>query len=95
MLVGVGERGALGRPSHSQVREFTLTAGQPTNDLSQRFGLSQLAKQHRDQLRPASESLGVFLGLMPDGLFEFSARQQTQHLRKDAAYSMQGGFPLG
>jgi hypothetical protein len=78
------------------VFQLALRTGQTAHDLPQRFGLSQLAKQHGDQLRPATESLGVLLGpMLPDRLLELDSGQEAQYLRKNAAYSIHGGNPLG
>ena len=38
------------------------TAGQPVADLAQRIGAAELAKQHRDELRPAGKPFGGALG---------------------------------
>jgi hypothetical protein len=40
------------------------TAGQPVADLAQRVGAAELAKQHRDELRPTGEPLSGVLGSM-------------------------------
>jgi len=78
MFVGVREGGALGRLPHPQMRQFSFTTGQPAHDLSQRLGLSQLAEQHRDQLRPASEALRMLLSLMLlNCLLELGSRQEA------------------
>jgi hypothetical protein len=42
---------------------FTKTTGQTAAYLSQRMGLTQLAKQHGDKLIPATETLGTALRL--------------------------------
>jgi hypothetical protein len=56
----------------------------------------QLAKQHGDELAAAAETAGVALGLvLPDGSLELQPRQQLQHLRRNARYSLHGGSLLG
>src|ERR1035437_5260745 len=48
---------------------------------------SQLAKQHGHELAPTGETPRVPLGLvLLDRLLELPAREQLQHLRKNAAY---------
>jgi len=56
----------------------------------------QLAKQHGDEPAAAAETAGVAPGLvLPDGSLELQRRQQLQHLRRNARYSLHGGSLLG
>jgi len=57
--------------------------------------MSQLAKQYRDELAPATETAGVARGLvLPDGSLELQPRHELQDLRKNARYSLHGGSLL-
>ena len=40
----------------SEVNQFAQTTGKPVADFAQRVDVGQLAEQHRDQLRPATEA---------------------------------------
>ena len=46
------------------MHQAAQTAGQPVADLAQGVGTPQLAKQHRDELRPAGKPLGGALSAM-------------------------------
>jgi hypothetical protein len=73
-----------------------LQAANPPVISLERQSMPQLAKQHRDELAPAAETAGVALGLvLPDGSLELQPRQQLQHLRRNARYSLHGGSLLG
>ncbi|MDX2151851.1 MAG: hypothetical protein SFV54_14020 [Bryobacteraceae bacterium] len=64
---------------------------QAFGDFTQRLCLCELAEQHRDQLSPTAEAARVLLGMMfLDGCLEAVARDQSQNLAEDAAYSFQG-----
>src|SRR5437867_4587454 len=87
MLIGVGQRGLLGRHRYSQMFQLPLTARQTAANLAQRMRAAQLAKQHGHKLAPTGETPCVSLGLvLLDRLFEIPARKKLQYLRKDAAY---------
>ena len=61
-------------------------------DLPQRFGLTQLAKQHGHKLAPTTETPRVALGFVfLHGFLEFHSWEQLEQLGKNAAYSIQGG----
>src|SRR6516225_5422007 len=54
-----------------------------------------MAEQHGQELSPTRETSGMTLGLMfPNGLLKLQPRKQLEYLRKNAAYSTQGGFLL-
>ena len=63
MFIGIGQRRSLRSRMEPQMLRFTKTTGQAAADLSQRMGLSQLAKKHGHKLVPATESLGASFGL--------------------------------
>jgi hypothetical protein len=63
------------------VDQFAQATGQSIADIAQRIGVSQLAEQHRDQLRPATEALGRALRVV--FLYErceFKYREMLQQL---------------
>jgi hypothetical protein len=64
MLVGIAQSGSFRRLVNAQMAQFSLTGGQTTRDLAQTLRMPQLAKQHRDHLRPTGESARMPLGLM-------------------------------
>jgi hypothetical protein len=47
------------------VHELAQTTRESIADLSQRVGTRQLAEEHRNALRPATESLGPTFGIVP------------------------------
>src|SRR6202008_3598930 len=72
--------------------QLSLTRRQPLTDLPQGMGVSQLAKQHRNELAPTGEAARVPFAFMLFGeAFELRSREQLQKLAKNAAYSIQGG----
>jgi hypothetical protein len=64
MLVGISQRGFIRRHADSEVNQFAQTTGKPVADLAQRVRVRQLAEQHCNQLRPATEALGRSLRTM-------------------------------
>src|ERR1035441_6461233 len=87
MLIGVGQRGSLGRHRHPQMLQLSLATRQTAANLAQRMRASQLAKQHGHELAPTGETPRVPLGfVLLDGLLEVPTREQLQHLRENAAY---------
>src|SRR5215831_11789047 len=92
VLVGIGQRGALGRFVHSQMPQFPFAGGQTPRDFAQALRMSELAEQHGDQLGPAAEAAGMPFGFMlPDFGLERQARDELQDLAENAAYSIHGG----
>jgi hypothetical protein len=64
-------------------------------NFSQRFGLTHLAKKHRYELSPTTESPRMPLGLVFVDLFlQLHSGKQLQPLRENAAYSIHGGILL-
>src|ERR1700741_957870 len=93
VLIGIGERGFVGRPSNAEMLQFSFATRQPAANLAQRTSLPQLAKQHGHELAPAGKSAGMALCTgLSNCLFKFQARKELQQLRKNAAYSVQGGI---
>ena len=85
MFVGVSQRGLIRRSVDSEVNQLAQTTGQPVADLAQRVRVSQLAEQHRHQLRPATEALGGPFGpVFPHQRRELQAREVLQQLIKQA-----------
>ena len=62
MLVGISQGGLIRRYVDSEMNQLAQTTGQPVADLAQRVRVSQLAEQHCDQLRPATEAFGGTFG---------------------------------
>ena len=82
--VGIGQRRTPGRTPNAHVDELADAAGQTVTDLAQGIGVSQVAEQHRHELRPASEALGAFLGVvLPHQLLELPPRYLLQKLTEE------------
>ena len=64
VLVGVGERGALGCVVQAEMAQFAFRGGKALDDLAQRLGIAELAEQHRDELSPGGEAARMPLGLV-------------------------------
>jgi hypothetical protein len=64
MLIGITQSGPFRRLVDAQMAQLSLPCGQSTGDLAQTLRVPQLAKQHRDHLRPAGEAARMPLGLM-------------------------------
>jgi hypothetical protein len=61
--------------------KFSLAGGQASANFAQRLGMSQLAKEHGDELTPTTEPSGVpFSAVLADGRFELQAGNQLQNL---------------
>jgi len=87
ILIGISQRGLLGRHRHSQVLQLPFATRQATANLAQRMRAAQLAKQHSHELAPTRETSSVPLGfVLLDRLLEIPPRKQLQHLRENAAY---------
>jgi hypothetical protein len=72
--------------------EFALAGRQSASDLAQRLRVSQLAKQHRHELRPAAEAPGMALRLvLSDGSLNLEPQEQLLQLGENAGYSFHGG----
>ena len=77
MLRYVGEWRELARDSKPSAPRLALAGRQTAADLVQRLGAAELAKQHGDELSPASEAPGVALPVMlADSLFKLRTRKQ-------------------
>jgi len=83
--VGVGQVG-LGRFTiDAQVNQLAEAASEAVANLAQGVGLGQLAEQHRRQLRPAGEALGVaFPTVLPDEAGELVTGNLLQKLTEQA-----------
>ena len=61
-------------------------------DLAQALRVSELAKQHHNELLPIAETAGMALGLMlSDQGLELETREELQKLAENAGYSIHGG----
>jgi hypothetical protein len=78
MLVGAGKGGLVRRRAGSQVHKIARAAGKPIADIAQRIRVCELAEQHCDQLRPATEALGRSFGTV---LFTSPANSRTGKCR--------------
>jgi hypothetical protein len=55
--------------------KFSFAGGQASAYFAQRLGMSQLAKEHGDELPPTTETTGMSLGVvLAHGRFKFKAR---------------------
>ena len=91
--VGIGQGGARRSVAQAQMAQFALAGRQSPADFAQGVRLPQLAKQHGDELPPASEATPVPLGpVLLHELLEFQARKKLEKLRENAAYSVHGGI---
>ena len=96
VLIGVAEGRSPGRFLDAQVAQFAFARRQASGDLSQALGVTQLAKQHGDELGSTAEAPRVALGLvLSNGVIKQGAWNQRQDLAENAAYSIQGGAPSG
>jgi hypothetical protein len=59
MIVCIGEGGSSGRLLYPQVNEFSVTAAEAIDDLSERIRSGQMTEKHGDKLRLRAESFGV------------------------------------
>ena len=64
VLICVAQCGAFRRLGDAQVAKFSFTRRQTASDLAQALGVSNLAKQHGDHLRPTGKAARMPLGLM-------------------------------
>jgi hypothetical protein len=61
--------------------KFSLAGGQAAANFAQRLGVSQLAKEHGDELPPTTEtSRMTFSAVLADSRFELQAGNQLQNL---------------
>jgi hypothetical protein len=83
MFIGVREGGFIRRHADSEMHQLAEAAGESVADLAQRVRMSQLAKQHRDQLRSATEAFGrPFCFMFFHQSRELEARKILQQLIK-------------
>ncbi len=69
-------------------RGCTHATGQAVANLAQRVGASQMAKEHRDALRPTGEPLRGFLGaVFSHEPLKFRARKVIKQLTKQTGVS--------
>src|ERR1700752_188999 len=92
VLVGIGQRGTLGRVRQAQMAQRAFAGGQPAADFAQRLRAGQMAEQHGHELAPTRKPTSVPFGaVLSDGLLKLGARKQLQHLAENAGYSCHGG----
>jgi hypothetical protein len=58
VLIGIGQRGTLGGIINPKVFQLAEAGGKTAAYLTQRLGLTELAKEHGNKLVPAGEALG-------------------------------------
>ena len=81
MLVSVGQGGAARRFGDPHMHQAAQAAAEAVADFAQRIGASELAEQHRNELRPAGEAFGVTLsGVLLDECGELGARKVLEQL---------------
>src|SRR5271156_1412435 len=94
--VGVGQRRTLRALLHPQVPQLALAGRQTAANLPQRLRFTQLTEQHRYHLAPTAKTSRVTLSLvLLHRQFKLAAGKYLQKLRKNTAYSVQGGSPPG
>jgi hypothetical protein len=72
--------------------QLAFAGRQAATDFAQGLGLSELAKQHGDELPPTGETPRMALCSMPTHQrLKLQARKQLEQLGKNAAYSIHGG----
>ena len=81
MLVGIGKGGFIGRFANAEMNQFSEATAEAIADLAEGIGMSELAEQHRDQLRPAAEAFGAPFGrVLFDQRREFRAGKMLEEL---------------
>jgi len=76
MLIGISQSGPTGS-GDAQVFQFAFTASQPSGNLPERMGSTQLTEEHGDKLAPASEPSDMALSFcFHNGLLELDSRKQ-------------------
>ena len=94
MFVRIRQRRALRRRAHAELLQLPFAAGQASANLAQRLGFAQVAKQHRDELRPTVEPACVpFCSRGDDGALKIGPRKELEQLIEDAAESHDRGWP--
>jgi len=89
MGVGVGQIGLAGAAPNAQMRQLAQTTRQAVADLTQRVGVGQLTREHRGELCPAREALGItFAVVLAHQLGELRA----QHLLKELTEETGGPY---
>jgi hypothetical protein len=95
VFIGIAQSRALRRFLNAQMTQLPFTGGQPAGDFAQTLRMPQLAKQHRDQLRPTCKTSGMPLrAMLLYRAFKLVPGNQLQHLTKNTAYSIQGGISV-
>lgn len=69
VLIGVGESGALGAFGNPEMLELAKATGQSSANFPERVRMSEVAEEHGDKLRPATEPFCLVLGTMVDDQF--------------------------
>ena len=79
VLIGISERGLVGRLRNAEMLQLAFTTREAAANLTQRTGLPQLAKQHRNELAPAGKSASMTLGAgLSNSLFKFQTGKELQ-----------------
>jgi hypothetical protein len=69
MLIGIGERGAVGAFANPEMFELAKATGQSSANFSERVRMREVAEEHGDKLRPATEPFCLVLGAMVNDQF--------------------------
>jgi hypothetical protein len=69
--------------------QFAFATGEPIDDLTDRFGLCQLAKHHGHELTPAAETLGMALRIKTA---HCTLKSMSVHQRKQLAEEARMGY---
>src|SRR5438105_3676593 len=95
MLIGVGQRGPVGRRRNAQMFQLAFAGCKTVTDFTQRLSLRKLAVQHGHELSPTGKATRVPLGLvLAHGLLEHTPWKQLEKLGENGTYSIQGGSLL-
>jgi hypothetical protein len=93
VLVGIRQRRAARGFGDPQMHQAAQTAGQPVADLMQGVSAAELTKQHRDELRPASKTLGGALATMLlDQSGKLGSQKMLEQLIEQAGFCLSGCF---
>jgi hypothetical protein len=72
MFIRAGESGASRSREQNQVMEFPLAGGQASANFAQRLRMSQLTKEHGNELTPTTETSGMPISdVLAHGRFKF------------------------
>src|SRR5204862_7466302 len=87
VFVGIREGGFIGGLADAEMNQLAQTTAQAVANLAQRISVSELAEQHRDQLRPAAKTFGApFCIVFFDQRLELVAGKMLEQVFEQTRY---------